>query len=67
MLRGRKHFSHLIQVILAVFIVVIALELALVLIFWIYSLAFAIRYQVVRSLRPERRAAPANLDDGVRH
>jgi CDP-diacylglycerol---serine O-phosphatidyltransferase len=63
MLRGRRHFSHLIQVILAVFILVLARELALVLIFWIYGLGIPARYTLLRSLRREPRPAAAGLDD----
>src|SRR5207248_10579303 len=33
-LRGRRHFSHLIQVILVGFIIMLVRELALVLLFW---------------------------------
>jgi CDP-diacylglycerol--serine O-phosphatidyltransferase len=62
-LRGRRHFSHLVQIILAGFIVYLAPELALVLIFWVYGLGIPLRYQVVRSLRPEVRPAPAGLDE----
>jgi CDP-diacylglycerol--serine O-phosphatidyltransferase len=61
-LRGRKPFSHLVQVILAAFVIVLARELALVLLFWIYGLAFPIRYQVLRSLR-EPRTAPAGFQE----
>jgi CDP-diacylglycerol--serine O-phosphatidyltransferase len=62
-LRGRKPFSHLIQVILAVFVLVLARELALVLIFWIYGLGIPARYTILRSLRREPRPAAAGLDD----
>jgi CDP-diacylglycerol--serine O-phosphatidyltransferase len=62
-LRGRKPFSHLIQVILAVFVLVMARELALVLIFWIYGLGIPARYTILRSLRREARPAPAGMDD----
>jgi len=62
-LRGRRPFSHLIQVILAVFVLVLARELALVLIFWIYGLGIPARYTILRSLRREARPAPAGMDD----
>jgi CDP-diacylglycerol--serine O-phosphatidyltransferase len=63
-LRGRRHFSHLVQIILVGFIVYLAPELALVLLFWIYGLGIPLRYQVVRSLRADSRPAPAGLDEG---
>jgi CDP-diacylglycerol--serine O-phosphatidyltransferase len=61
-LRGRRHFSHLVQVILAGFVIMLAREVALVLLFWVYGLSFPIRYQIVRSLRGPRPVA-AGLDD----
>jgi CDP-diacylglycerol--serine O-phosphatidyltransferase len=64
-LRGRRHFSHLIQVILAGFIIILVPEVALVLLFWIYGLTIPIRYHLSRSLRAERRPVPAALDDAL--
>jgi CDP-diacylglycerol--serine O-phosphatidyltransferase len=66
-LRGRRPFSHLIQVILAVFILVIVRELALVLIFWFYGLGIPARYTLLRSLRREARPAPAGMDEIFPH
>jgi CDP-diacylglycerol--serine O-phosphatidyltransferase len=62
-LRGRRHFSHLIQVILAGFVIVLVPEVALVLLFWVYALAMPVRYQLVRALRREARPAPAGMND----
>ena len=42
---------------------VLARELALVLIFWIYGLGIPARYTLLRSLRREPRPAAAGLDD----
>jgi CDP-diacylglycerol--serine O-phosphatidyltransferase len=61
-LRGRRHFSHLIQVILAAFIVVLVREVALALLFWVYALALPVRYLVVKNLRKNGLPAPT-LDD----
>jgi CDP-diacylglycerol--serine O-phosphatidyltransferase len=61
-LRGRRHFGQLIEVILAVFIILLARELALVLIFWTYALVFPARYVLLRQLR-RRGAAVPSLDD----
>ena len=66
-LRGRRHFSHLVEVLLAAFVVALAPELALVLIFWVYGLAVPIRYHMARSLRREPRPAAAGMDDLLRH
>jgi CDP-diacylglycerol--serine O-phosphatidyltransferase len=65
MLRGRRHFSHLIQIVLGVFVVVWLRELALVLIFWVYGLGIPAQYAWRRSLRP-RPAAPG-LDEVLPH
>src|SRR5262249_20323734 len=43
-LRGRRHFSHIVQIILAGFVVALAPELALLLLFWIYALGIPLRY-----------------------
>jgi CDP-diacylglycerol--serine O-phosphatidyltransferase len=69
MLRGRRHFSHLVQVIVVVFILVLFREFALVLVFWTYGLGIALRHTLVRSLRHDRFPAPAapGVDDGLPH
>jgi CDP-diacylglycerol--serine O-phosphatidyltransferase len=62
-LRGRRHFSHLVQVLLAGFIIVLVREVALVLLFWIYGLGIPLRYVLRRSLRQELRTATSGLDE----
>jgi CDP-diacylglycerol--serine O-phosphatidyltransferase len=62
-LRGRRHFAHLVQIILAGFVIVLVRELALVFLFWVYSLGLAARYTLARSLRRQVRPAAAGLDD----
>ncbi len=59
---GKKHIGHIIQLLLAVFIISMVRELAPVLIFWIYALAFPVRSLWVRSLRHERSAPGASPD-----
>src|SRR5262249_53779089 len=49
--RGRRHVAHLIQVLLAVFVILLIPELALVLLFWIYALGVPLRYALLRGLR----------------
>lgn len=58
-LRRRRPFRHLVQIIVLAFFVVLVRELALVLIFWVYALGIPARHAVLRSLRPGRVAAPA--------
>jgi CDP-diacylglycerol--serine O-phosphatidyltransferase len=66
LVRGRRHFGHLIEVILAALIVLLVREVALVLIFWTYALFMPLRYLVLRQLR--RRGVPVpSLDDVIRH
>jgi CDP-diacylglycerol--serine O-phosphatidyltransferase len=47
-----RHFSHLIQVVLIGFVVLLTRELFLIACFWVYALALPARYLVLRSLRP---------------
>jgi CDP-diacylglycerol--serine O-phosphatidyltransferase len=61
-LRGRRHFGHLIQVILAVLIILLVRELALAVLFWAYALVMPVRYLVLRQLRRHGHAVPS-LDD----
>ena len=62
-LRGRRHFTHLVQIILAGFVIYLAQQVSLVLLFWLYALGIPVRYSVIRSLRPGVRPAPAGLED----
>jgi CDP-diacylglycerol--serine O-phosphatidyltransferase len=59
---GKKHIGHLIQLLLAVFIIYMVRELAPVLIFWVYAVAFPVRAAFVRSLR-RGPAAPPDLHE----
>jgi len=63
-LRGRRHFGHLVQVILVAFLIVLIRELALVLIFWGYALGIALRFTLLRALRHHALTAPS-LDEGL--
>jgi len=58
-LRGRRHFSHLVQFIVIGFFVYVAWKFATVLIFWIYGIGIPARYFIVRSLRRDK-LAPAH-------
>jgi len=59
---GKKHIGHLIQLLLAVLIISMVRELAPVLIFWIYAIAFPVRAVFVRGLRRERLGPSAPPD-----
>jgi CDP-diacylglycerol--serine O-phosphatidyltransferase len=50
-LRGRRPFSHLVQVVVAFFVIFLVRDFALVLLFWIYALAIPARYVWVRSFQ----------------
>src|SRR5207237_1273846 len=55
---GKRHIGHLIQLLLAVFIISMIRELAPLLIFWVYAVAFPCRSALVRSMRRERIPRP---------
>jgi CDP-diacylglycerol---serine O-phosphatidyltransferase len=59
---GKKHIGHIIQLLLAVFIISMVRELAPVLIFWIYALVFPTRSLLVRGMRREHTAPTAPPD-----
>jgi CDP-diacylglycerol--serine O-phosphatidyltransferase len=61
MFRGRKHVGHLIQLLLAAFIIIMFREVALALIFWGYALVFPLRYLLFRNVRVEHAPAPDTL------
>jgi CDP-diacylglycerol---serine O-phosphatidyltransferase len=66
--RGKKHIGHLIQVLLAAFILLMFRSLAPLLIFWIYAFVFPLRSVFLRNLRNEAETAqdPA-IDDHAPH
>jgi CDP-diacylglycerol--serine O-phosphatidyltransferase len=68
-LRGRHHFRHVVQVIVAAFLIVLFRELAVVVVFWAYALVIALRYSLVRGLRPANFPATAvpQTDEPLRH
>lgn len=62
-LRGRRQFSHLVQLILGVFVIVMLREFALLLGFWVYALGVPGRYLLLRKLRARSLTSPANATD----
>ncbi len=66
LLRGRRHFNHLIQLVLAGFVVVLIQELALVVIFWGYALVVLGQTVWARSRRAE--SVPlTNIEEAQTH
>jgi CDP-diacylglycerol--serine O-phosphatidyltransferase len=57
-LRGKRHFGHLMQVILASFVVLLMRELALVLLFWVYALGLPVNFVISRQLARRRARIP---------
>jgi len=55
-LKGRRPFRHLVQIVLAGFVIVLVWDLALVLLFWVYAFAIPLRYLWVKSF--QRTPAP---------
>jgi CDP-diacylglycerol--serine O-phosphatidyltransferase len=67
-LRGRKPFRHLVQVVLAAFVLVLLRDLALVLIFWLYAIVIPFRYVMLRGVYRGTVSFPSpGLDDGGIH
>jgi len=63
-LRGRRPFRHLVQVVVVFFIIFLIQDLALVLLFWVYGIGIPLRYLWLRSMRPEAVPRPATgMDD----
>jgi CDP-diacylglycerol--serine O-phosphatidyltransferase len=67
LLRGKRPFGYLVQVILLFFTLALLQELAIVLLFWGYALAFAVRYLVGRLHKAALPVAPAAPDDHPVH
>ncbi|HYV36456.1 MAG TPA: CDP-diacylglycerol--serine O-phosphatidyltransferase [Gemmataceae bacterium] len=57
-LRGKRHFGHLMQVILASFVILLMRELAIVLLFWVYALGLPVNYAISRQLARRRARVP---------
>jgi len=62
--RGRRHVWHLIQILFALFIIVLIREFALVLVFWGYAIGLPIRHLVMKHILKDPSLAP-RLDDGL--
>ena len=65
--RGKKHIGHLIQVLLVGCILLVFYTLAPVLIFWIYAVAFPLRYLWMKYLRHEPESEAPAIDEHAPH
>ena len=63
LLRGRRHFSHLIQVILVVGLLFITYEIALFVLFWGYALVMPLRQMLIHALKSTEDVDEGELDD----
>lgn len=61
--RGKKRIGHLIQVLLAAFILLMFRSLAPLLVFWIYALYFPVHGLVMRNLRAEPQIDAPPVDE----
>lgn len=65
-LRGRRQFTHVVEVVAAGLVIWITRELALVCLFWVYGLGIAVRHTWLRRRRPEALAAAlGGYEDGA--
>jgi CDP-diacylglycerol--serine O-phosphatidyltransferase len=65
-LRGRRHYTYLLRIILVVFVLALARELSLLIVFWGYALTFAVRYLIAfvrRRGEPPATDAPPPMEE----
>ncbi len=55
-LRGRRHYTYLLRIILVVFVLALARELSLLVVFWGYALTFAVRHAIAVARRRQSGA-----------
>jgi CDP-diacylglycerol--serine O-phosphatidyltransferase len=65
--RGKKRISHLIQILLAAFILVMFRSLAPLLVFWVYAFLFPLRSLVIQNLRSEPGPGTTPVDEHAPH
>ena len=65
--RGKKHIGHVIQVLLAAFILLMFRSLAPLLVFWVYAFIFPLRSLALRNLRTEPEAESPPMDEHAPH
>lgn len=62
LLRGRRHISHVVQLILVLGLLILTHEIALFVLFWGYALAMPLRQIILRALKQSKVTTP-ELDD----
>ncbi len=66
-LRGRRHYTYLLRIILVVFVLALARELSLLIVFWGYALTFAVRHLIALAQRrgqpPATEAPPPPVEE----
>jgi len=68
LLRGRRHFSYLVRIVLVVALIALMRELAVAVVFWGYTLGLLVNHGIARALHHDTEPAPAaGLDDAVPH
>jgi CDP-diacylglycerol--serine O-phosphatidyltransferase len=65
--RGKKHIGHIIQVLLAAFVLLMFRSLAPLLVFWLYAFYFPLRSLVLRKLRSGPEPEPPGVDEHSPH
>jgi CDP-diacylglycerol--serine O-phosphatidyltransferase len=58
LLRGRKRFRHVVQIVLILFVVAMFRELALVVSFWVYALSVPVWHLMSRALHSHQEVSP---------
>jgi CDP-diacylglycerol--serine O-phosphatidyltransferase len=61
LLRGRRHYTYLLRIILALFVLALALELSVIPLFWGYTLIFLARHLWVRAFHREIVMEPSSV------
>jgi CDP-diacylglycerol--serine O-phosphatidyltransferase len=64
LLRGRRHFSYLVRIVMALFLIMLLRQLALIALFWGYAVAFLVRALILRGMAHDRLpVASTGIDD----
>jgi phosphatidylserine synthase len=62
-LRGRRHFNHVITLVLVVFFIAVVKHMAVAVGFWGYAVYFMLRASLVRAVRHEPLMVPPPLEE----
>jgi CDP-diacylglycerol--serine O-phosphatidyltransferase len=64
-LRGRRSFRFIVQLVLLVFLIALTREIAIFLVFWVYALQAPVRHALFRKLRAGLPAHSPGLEEGA--